>query len=231
MNYLDIANAPVLWYACIPLVILVLAVVLLICRKTLNIARKAGISVRECRKAFRTGAISAIGPSFAVFIVMVGLMSAIGTPMSWMRLSVIGSADAELLHAGLGASAVGQNLGSDEYNAVGYIASIWAMSTLGISWLINIFLIPSANKIEAKIKHRDDKLLQVVSVSCMIGIMSYMTVQNVIVGWDMAAAAAGAISSQLCLTKLSEKKTWLKEYVLGISMIIGMAVGMAASGV
>ena len=177
------------------------------------------------------GAISAIGPSFAVFIVMVGLMSAIGTPMSWMRLSVIGSADAELLHAGLGASAVGQNLGSDEYNAVGYIASIWAMSTLGISWLINIFLIPSANKIEAKIKHRDDKLLQVVSVSCMIGIMSYMTVQNVIVGWDMAAAAAGAISSQLCLTKLSEKKTWLKEYVLGISMIIGMAVGMAASGV
>ena len=65
----------------------------------------------------------------------------------------------------------------------------------------------------------------------MIGIMSYMTVQNVIVGWDMAAAAAGAISSQLCLTKLSEKKTWLKEYVLGISMIIGMAVGMAASGV
>ena len=191
MNYLDIANAPVLWYACIPLVILVLAVVLLICRKTLNIARKAGISVRECRKAFRTGAISAMRSIPLLYLSLWwGLMSAIGTPMSWMRLSVIGSADAELLHAGLGASAVGQNLGSNEYNAVGYIASIWAMSTLGISWLINIFLIPSANKIEAKIKHRDDKLLQVVSVSCMIGIMSYMTVQNVIVGWDMAAAAA-----------------------------------------
>lgn len=231
MNYLDIANSSVLWCACIPLVILVLVVVFLICRKTLNIAGKAGIPMKECRKAFRAGVISAIGPSFAVFIVMVGLMSAIGTPMSWMRLSVIGSADAELLHAGLGASAVGQNLGSDEYNAVGYIASIWAMSALGISWLINIFLIPSANKIEAKIKHHDDKLLQVISASCMIGIMSYMTVQNVVVGWDMTAAAVGAILSQLCLTKLSEQRTWLREYVLGISMIIGMAAGMAATGV
>lgn len=229
MNYLSIANSPVMWCACFPLVILILGVAVLVCRRTVRIARRAGISAAECRRAFRAGVIAAIGPSLAVFIVMVGLMSAIGAPMSWMRLSVIGSADAELLHAGLGASAVGETLGSEDYDAVGYIASVWAMSTLGISWIINIFLIPYANKVQTRIKRRDDRLLQIVSISCMIGIMSYMAVQNVVAGWDMTAAALAAIAGELILTKLSQKFSWLKEYVLGISMIIGMAAGMLAS--
>ena len=229
MNYLQIANSPVMWFACFPLVVLVLSVVVLVCRKTVRVAKQAGISAADCRRAFRAGVVSAIVPSLAVFIVMVGLMSAIGAPMSWMRLSVIGSADAELLHAGLGASVVGQTLGSSNYDETGYIASVWAMSTLGLSWLINMFLIPSANKVQARIQHYDDRLLQIVSVSCMIGIMSYMTVQNVIVDWDMAAAALGAVAGQLLLTRLSQKLQWLKEYVLGISMIVGMASGMFAS--
>lgn len=160
---------------------------------------------------------------------MVGLMSAIGAPMSWMRLAVIGSADAELLHAGLGASTVGQNLGGDNYNATGYIASVWAMSTLGISWLINIVFIPYANKIQTKIQRRDDRLLQAVSVSCMIGIMSYMSVQNMLLGWDVTAAALAAVIAEVVLTKVSGKVRWLKEYVLGFSMIVGMAAGMLAS--
>ena len=229
MSYLNIANASIMWFACFPLVILVVSVVVIISRRTIRVAQKAGISRKECFRAFRTGAISAIGPSLAVFIVMVGLMSAIGAPMSWMRWAVIGSADAELLHAGLGASTVGQNLGGDNYNATGYIASVWAMSTLGISWLINIVFIPYANKIQTKIQRRDDRLLQAVSVSCMIGIMSYMSVQNMLLGWDVTAAALAAVIAEVVLTKVSGKVRWLKEYVLGFSMIVGMAAGMLAS--
>lgn len=44
------------------------------------------------KKAFKIGLISAIGPAMGVFIVMVGLMTVIGGPMAWMRLSIIGAA-------------------------------------------------------------------------------------------------------------------------------------------
>ncbi len=39
------------------------------------------------------------GPVVAIFIIMVGLMSVIGAPMAWMRLSVIGAAPTELTAA------------------------------------------------------------------------------------------------------------------------------------
>ena len=57
--------------------------------------------------AFRTGLITAIGPSIAVFIVMVGMMSVVGGPVTWLRLAVIGAAPTELTAATIGAEAVG----------------------------------------------------------------------------------------------------------------------------
>ena len=106
-NYLSIANSPIMWLSCFPLVLLVLCQAVLYTRRAFATAVKMGISKSDCVKAFRAGMISAIGPSVAVFIMMVGLMSAVGSPVSWMRLSVMGAAAGEMINAGLGAQAVG----------------------------------------------------------------------------------------------------------------------------
>lgn len=226
MDYLEIANSPSMWLVCAPIVVLVLAIVMVFYKKTMQIAEKAGISREDCRKAFRTGIISAIGPSVAAFVVMLGLMTAVGAPMSWMRLSVIGNANAELLHAGLGADAIGQTIGSKNYDINGYAASVWGMS---ISWLIVLIFAPKATQIQNKFAQKDSHLLALVSISSMTGIMSYLTMQNVTAGWDMAVAAAAAAASMLLLGKTSSKLPWLKEYHLGIAMLLGMIAGSVTS--
>lgn len=225
MSYLEIANSPLMWCVCAPLVLLVFALVFIFCKKTLAIAQRCGISKKECIRAFRSGVIASIGPSVAAFIVMLGLMSAVGSPLAWMRLSVIGNANAELLHAGLGASAVGQELGSENYDVLGFASSVWGMSAMGLSWIIVVLFIPKATQLSDRLSRRDGRLLPLVSTSCMIGIMSYMTVDNITASWDKAAAVAAAALIMFLLSKTSEKMPWLREYHLGIAMIFGMIAG------
>lgn len=226
MDYLEIANKPILWVSCAPVVILVLTTVLSFTRKTLRIAVYSGIPRKDCFQAFRAGIITAIGPSLAIFVVMVGLMSSVGGPMSWMRLSVIGSADAELLHAGLGASVVGQTLGGEDYNIIGYIASVWGMSIFSISWLLFMLIFPRINQLQNKLAEVDSNLITIISMACMSGIMSFMSIENMLLGWDMIAAAFVAASCGMLLSKTTQKLHWLKEYHLGISMILGVIFGV-----
>lgn len=228
MSYKTIANSPLMWYACLPIVILAIVQVTVFVKMVLGTADLAGISRKDCFKAFRTGMLSAIGPSIALFIVMTGLLASIGAPMAFMRIS-IGAEDAELLHAGLGAAAVGQKLGSRDYNMMGYAASAWSMATRAVSWIITAIYLPRATRMQQKMNEKDNLLLKVTSAACMIGIMTFMSIKNIITGWDMTAAAFASAICMLLLFKVADKWLWLKEYQLGISMIVGMLSGMLVS--
>ena len=96
MDYLTISNLPIFW-------ILAGITVIVSAVQTVLYVRQANKATRECqldpqlpKQAFKIGLISAIGPACGVFIVMVGLMSAIGGPIAWLRLSIIGAAATEL---------------------------------------------------------------------------------------------------------------------------------------
>ena len=115
-SYLDIANSSVIWMLCAVTVgIAFLQAILFMCmaRRT---RLRAGIPAEISSKALRVGLITSIGPALGVFIVMVGLMAAIGGPMAWMRLSIIGAAPTELTAATYGAQASGVELGGTGYD-------------------------------------------------------------------------------------------------------------------
>ena len=101
-------------------------------KKDMRMARKTATKIHLPEeipnKAFRIGLISAIGPAMGVFIVMVGLMAAIGGPMSWTRLSIIGAAPTELTAATYGAQASGVELGGAGYTLTAMAASWFAMA-------------------------------------------------------------------------------------------------------
>jgi len=193
-DYLSIANSPIMWLSCFPLVLLVLCQAVLYTRRAFATAVKMGISKSDCVKAFRAGMISAIGPSVAVFIMMVGLMSAVGSPVSWMRLSVMGAAAGEMINAGLGAQA----------------------------WIVVLVFIPQMNKVQVKVEKYDKNLMTLISTASMLGIMSYMTMENCLTGLPMIVAC---VSASLCMVGLSrtvKKLPWLREYHMGIAMIVGI---------
>ena len=48
----------------------------------------------------RVSAISSIGPSIVILVTMISLIVSMGAPVSWMRLSFIGSVNYEAMAAG-----------------------------------------------------------------------------------------------------------------------------------
>ncbi|GKH46418.1 MULTISPECIES: DUF5058 family protein [Anaerotruncus] len=221
-DYLSIANSPIMWLSCFPLVLLVLCQAVLYTRRAFATAVKMGISKSDCVKAFRAGMISAIGPSVAVFIMMVGLMSAVGSPVSWMRLSVMGAAAGEMINAGLGAQAVGSALGAADFGIRAYAAALWGMSLFSVAWIVVLVFIPQMNKVQVKVEKYDKNLMTLISTASMLGIMSYMTMENCLTGLPMIVAC---VSASLCMVGLSrtvKKLPWLREYHMGIAMIVGI---------
>lgn len=222
------ANGAWLWVAAVLVVLVVLLQAGLYIRGALAEARRIGFPRSRCLKALWAGAVSAIGPSIAVFIIMVGMMTVLGTPVTWLKLSIIGAAPTSLAAAQFGASACGVKLGSTEYDLTALAASWWAMNICCVGWLL--FVAVFARRLEtirAKLGGGDPQWLAVLSGSAMLGAFAFLNAKNLSGGSACSAAAVVGGLGMVALLWLSERIRWLKkEYTLGLAMILGMAAAM-----
>ena len=176
MDYVKISNSGVLWLLCGVTVIISFVQAVLYMRMAKKTAVKANISNEIPKTAFRVGLISAIGPALGVFIVMVGLMSSIGGPLAWLRLSIIGAAPTELTAATLGAEACGVELGGAGFTLTVMAVSWFTMTLNGAGWLVSTGVItPALEKVRNKISGGDGKWLIILSGACSLGIFGYVT--------------------------------------------------------
>jgi len=237
----QIANSWGLWLVSFILVAIVLIQAMLYTRLAFKSAEKIGFPKEKCMQGFRSGMISAIGPSIAVFIVMVGMMSVLGGPITWLRLSIIGSAATELTASKLSADVMGIAFNVNEFDGTALANAFWAMSINGCGWLLVVGLF--ANKMESirqKIGGGDPKWLALFGLSASLGAFAYMnstsifpvvmaSLKNTVVSYGPIAACFGGMISMIFVVKLSRKFTWLREYTLGIAMLVGMALAIVAS--
>jgi hypothetical protein len=236
---LSVANARGLWVISIAIVIIVLFQSLLYVKLSFRVAGELSYPREKCREALRVGMVSAIGPSIAVFIVMVGMMSVVGTPITWLRLSVIGAAPTELTAATVGAQAAGVEFGSPDYDLSTLAVSFWTMAVNGTGWLLVTALFThKLEDIRLKIGGGDTKWLGILSVAAALGCFGYLN-SNTLVGVikNMQRGAPNAMGpayalitglvAMVAVSKLSKTQTWLREYTLGIAMLAGMLVAAA----
>ena len=66
-----------------------------------------GLIREQMNGAIKSSVITALGPSLVVLSAMIALLVSLGGPISWMRLSFIGSAMYEMMVSGFGTQAVG----------------------------------------------------------------------------------------------------------------------------
>lgn len=227
-NVKEVSNSLPLWLSVVPVVIAVLCEAIIFTKKAKKAGNLVDLSEEESKRAFRVGATAAIGPSLGVFIVMLGLMSAIGAPISWQRLSIIGAAPTELAAANMAAKAQNVTLGSDTYNLVNFANAAWVMALNGSAWLFTSGLFTDKlDKISHKVTGGDTKKLGILSVTAMCGAFGYFAVNEFVKGLEpgnapiIAAVVASSLSMGL-LTKLGKKYPKLGEFSLGLAMIIGM---------
>jgi len=70
----------------------------------------------------------------------------------------------------------------------------------------------------------DPAWLAILTSAAMIGVFGYLNGRNIIAfNGPLTAAIVGGVS-MVILLKVAKKASWLKEYTLGIAMLIGMTV-------
>jgi hypothetical protein len=238
MDYLQISNLPIMWMLCGITVVIAAVQAILFIRTAKQATVAANIDPEIPRKAFRIGLVTAIGPALGVFIVMVGLMSAIGGPMSWLRLSIIGAAATELAAATNGATAAGVTLGGEGYTLEVLAVSWFAMALNGAGWLlVTGVATPGLEKLRDKLSGGDTHWLGAMSAACSIGIFGYLNANSIVTkGFqnggpainfgNLVAVLAGALSMMALGKWVIPKHPRLAEYSLGIAMIIGIAAAL-----
>jgi hypothetical protein len=206
-------------------------------RLAFSTAKTIDFPREKCIRGLRSGVISAIGPSVAILIVMVAMMSVVGAPITWLRLSIIGAAPTELTAAKVGSEATGVEFGSARYDMKALAGSWWTMGINGVGWLVVVGLF--AHRLEAireKVGGGDVRWLAVLSGAATLGAFAFLNVNNIfpadpvrkirrLSGGPLVAALVGAVVMILLLA-VSRRLPWLKEYALGIAMLAGMAAAM-----
>lgn len=233
MDYLSKANSMYLWLAVSPVVLIVALQAIIFVRKALDSAKYADLSHDEAMKAFRVGATSAIGPALGVFVVMLGLMAAIGGPLAWQRLAIIGAAPTELAAANMAAQAQGVSLGGEGYELLNFANATWVMALNGSAWLLTTALFSDKlEKITHKVSGGDAKKIGILGTGAMLGAMGFLVSNEINKGLKPGAggiivAAVAAFVSMLVLERIAKKIPKLVEFNLGIAMVIGMIAAVA----
>lgn len=210
---------------CLPAVLIVGVQAWLFSRRAYIAAPSVGLTSEQCTKAFKVGAMSAIGPSLAIFIVMIGMMAVIGAPVTWLRLSFIGAATTELTATTIGAKAMGVELNSAEYGLIAFAASTWTMTLNGCGWLVFCGLF--TDKMSGLMKKLTGGNIAVMSEICgaaVLGTASYLAADQGFRSSPHLAAVITAIVTMCLLIRFAPK--WLREYNLGIAMLAGMAAAV-----
>ena len=207
MDYLQIANSWPVWLcagACVAFIVVQAVAFAKLCYKN---APLVGLSKADCSKSFQCGMVTAIGPSLSCFIGAISMITAATT----------------------GAAAYGVELGGAGYDIYAMANSWLTMALNGCGWLLVVVLLtPRMESLRQKVGGGDEVWLGLITCSASIGLFGYMASQyynKIVVDPAQAwSCIAGTVVMVACV-KLSKKMPWLKEYGLGIAIVIGIVVG------
>lgn len=230
---LKVANGIGPWLISAFIVTIVIVQSVLYTRLAYRTGDKLGMKKETCNKALKVGMVTAIGPVMAIFIIMVGLMAVIGGPMAWMRLSIIGSAPTELTSARVGAEALGVTFGGEDYDLTALATSWWTMAINGCGWLLVVgFFTPKFEIMREKIGEKDQRWLGIFTAAATLGAFGYLNSGDIVKGGgNLVAVIAGAVCMMalgIVVEKIPKFKP-IKEYSLGIAMVIGVFFAIVIS--
>ena len=198
-------------------------------------AKRIGMDPKMLRRVAISSAIFTIAPAVSILLGVIALSRALGFPLPWLRLSVIGALTYETPAAASAASAMGTDLSNLITDPVTFAAIAWVM-TLGI--IPGPVLVPTiGKKIEngvMRIRQKDEKWGSLFMTALFLGMISaflgmiFATVSEGLRGWiPCFVMIASALIMCVCavFVKLLHWK-WMEDYALPISMLGGMALSI-----
>ena len=190
---------------------------------------------RRLKKIVASTALYTIAPAVAILLGVIALSKALGLPLPWLRLSVIGALTYETTAAETAARAFGANISQIITDARTYAGISWVM-TLGI--MPSIVLLPIIGKrVETglvRLKSKDEKWGEIFMSALFLGMISaflgvvFATIREGLIGWvPVFVMIASALIMLVCgLLVKKFKARWLQDFALPISMLGAMALSI-----
>lgn len=228
---LKVANSFPIWIIAALVIGIVIFQAVVFIRLASKTAPSVGLTTLEVKSVVRTGAISSLGPSFAIIIVAISLITFLGNPVTLMRIGIVGSAPIETVGASLGAQAAGSELGSSTFTEQAFTTAVWVMCLGGMGWLlVTALFTKSLGKFQEKISRKNSnvKLLSIVSTAAMIGAFGYFGAGQMIKGINETVVfiAAFLVMSVIIWASNKFKMNWLREWSLGLVIVVGLSIGL-----
>lgn len=233
-DILAIANSPILWIAALAVFLVIIIQSIIYMRAARKVASAAGMTQNELKSSFRAGAVSALGPSLAVALVAISMLSLFGTPAVLTRIGLIGSAAYEVGAASIAAETVGAELGGPDYTQSVFIVAFFAMAVGGSMWMVaTLILTPLLKRGDSRMRSVNPAVMTVVPSAALIGAFATLGFQELPKSSvHVVAFVTGAAAMGLCVF-LAKKlnRAWLREWGLGFSIVAALAVAyFAATG-
>lgn len=221
---LQLANGPALWVFCALTIGVVLAQVLIFLRVGKRYANPCGITRLDVRRSVKAGMIATIGPSLSVFVVALGLLNQIGTPLTLARFTVMGNSAYEASSAEMAAAAMGTSISADSYSAIAFTASVWVMNLGGICMiLMTLLLLKPLDKLTNRASHKTHKGM-LIGLSASLASFGYFAVEYSHKDLKNLTAVLSGFGIMLVLQLLGKMKkiNWLREWGLTIAIILAV---------
>jgi len=225
-------DSPFLWFLAAIVIVFVIAQSVFFLINAWKQARKMGLDKAMLRRVAFSSAIFTIAPAIAILLGVITLSHALGLPLPWMRMNVLGAITFELPAAEMAASAAGSSLASKITDARVFSTIAWVM-TLGM--MAPMIIAPLfLKKIESglvKVGAKDEKWGEIFMAALLLGMVSaflgmiFEDISAGLVGWIpvFVLLFSALIMGVLGTLHKKAKIAWLENYAMPLSMIGAMA--------
>ena len=226
-----IAQSPLLWIFALGVFAVIFVQSFIYVRAAKAAGPSVGMERRELNQAFRSGAIASIGPSLAVVIVAIALLALFGTPAVLVRIGLIGSAATETASAGIASTTMGAVLGGEGYNQQVFAVAFAAMSISGGAWMLaTLILTPLLKRGGHKLSQVNPAAMALIPGAALLGAFSMLTLSELPKSTVhvITVAVSALVMAGLLFAARKLNAHWLKEWALGISILVALAVAFVA---
>ena len=141
--------------------------------KALKRAKELGMKKEVVKKTVTSSITFTIAPAVAILVGVISLSVALGLPLPWLRLSVVGSLSYETVAAGTTLIELGSTMGEKITDPSSFVTVAWIM-TLGI--ILGLIIVPLfTKKIQngmVKLENKDKKWMEIFNNALFLGMIS-----------------------------------------------------------
>lgn len=197
-------------------------------RKALIRGKELGINVFVLKRTAVSAAVFAILPSVSILLALVTLSYALGLPLPWVRLSVLGAVTYELPAASAALNALGSSISEPVTNPA-FSAIAWVMTLGCISPLIIIPLfLKKIQKGILSIQKKDNRWGELFMTALFLGMISAFLGMGVSGGILPVLTLLSSALIMICFGLLIKKAgiRWLEDFAMPLSMLGAMALAV-----